>query len=144
MARMTSRSIEVVEQIFDAFNSEKIERILELTHEYFAVEIPPAVSAEPDVYRGHDGMRRYFESFQDAMEEIRFRAERHWEAGETEVVVAMLITARGRRTAIPVEQRTTAVWTIHEHKAMRVKVFASPNEALAAVGLADKASRERP
>ncbi len=133
---MLQQNVEVVRQIFEAFNSEDIDLILSFTHPDFEAEVPPDLSAEPDTYRGQDGMRRYWESFQDAMEEIRFQAERFWDAGEV-VVVAMHITAKGRRTAIPVEQRLAGLWTICDRKAMRVRVYASLPEALQAVGLAE-------
>ena len=121
-------------RVFEAFNSEDIERTLALTDPDFEVAVPPEVSAEPDTYRGHDGMRRYWESFQDAMEEIRFEAVRLWDAGEL-VVVEMQITARGRRTAIAVEQRTAGVWRIHDGRALHVSVYASTSQALEAAGV---------
>jgi ketosteroid isomerase-like protein len=133
---VSDENLEVVRQLFEAFNSEDVDRVLELTHADFEVDIPPSISAEPDVYRGHDGMRRYLASFQDAMEEIRFQPERHWDAGE-DVVVTTKITAKGRRTAIAVEQHTTAVWTIRHGKALRARVFATPGEALAAAGVTE-------
>jgi ketosteroid isomerase-like protein len=129
---MPDENAEVVRQLFDAFNSEDIELILAFTHPEFEVEVPAALSAEPDIYRGHAGMRRYWESFQDVMDEIRFVPERLWEAGET-VVAATHITAKGRQTAIPVEQRFAGVWTICDRKAMRVRVYPSLSEALEAV-----------
>jgi ketosteroid isomerase-like protein len=127
---------EVVRQLYDAFNSEDIELILAFTHPDFEVEVPPALSAEPDIYRGHTGMRRYWESFLDVMEEIRFEPEQLWEAGGT-VVAATRITAKGRQTAIPVEQRFAGVWTICDGKAMRVRVYPSLSGALEAVGLTE-------
>jgi ketosteroid isomerase-like protein len=133
---MSQENVEVVRQIFDAFNSEDIDLILSFTHSDFEVEVPPDLSTEPDTYRGHDGMRRYWDSFRDAMEEIRFQPERFWDAGQV-VVVAMHITAKGRQTAIPVEQRLAGLWTICDRKAMRVRVYASQSEALQAVGLTE-------
>ena len=133
---MSQEDVEVVREIFEAFNSEDIDLILSFTHSDFDVEVPPDLSAEPDTYRGQDGMRRYWDSFRDAMEEIRFQPERFWDAGEA-VVVAMHITAKGRRTAIPVEQRLAGVWTICDRRAIRVRVYASLSEALQAVGLTE-------
>jgi ketosteroid isomerase-like protein len=133
---MSQENVEVVRQIFRAFNSEDIDLILTLTHTDFELEVPPALSAEPDIYRGHDGMRRYWESFQDAMDEIRLQPERLRDAGEA-VVVAMRVTAKGRRTAIPVEQRTTGVWTICDGKVIRIRAYVSLPEALASVGLVE-------
>ena len=133
---MSQEDVEIVRQIFEVFNGEDIELILALTHPDFELEVPPDLSAEPDIYRGHDGMRRYWESFRDAMEEIRIEPEGFWDAGEA-VVVAMRVTAKGRRTAIAVEQRTAGTWTICEGKVIRVRAYASLSEALEAVGLSE-------
>jgi len=108
----------------------RVSRKYILAVEYFSAR-PEAVE-----YRGHAGMRRYWESFQDVMEEIRFVPERLWEAGET-VVAATHITAKGRQTAIPVEQRFAGVWTICDRKAIRVRVYPSLSEALETVGLTE-------
>ena len=130
---MSRQNVEIVRRILEAFNSEDIELILALTHTDFELEVPPALSAEPDIYRGHDGMRRYWESFQDAMDEIRIQPERLRDAGEA-VVVDMRVTAKGRRTAIAVEQRTVGVWTICDGKVIRIRAYASLSEALEAAG----------
>jgi ketosteroid isomerase-like protein len=133
---MSQANVEVVRQIFEAFNSEDIDLILSFTHPDFEVEVPPDLSAEPDTYRGHDGMRRYWETFQDAMNEIRFEAERLW-GSDQGVVVETRVRAKGRQTAIPVEQRPVGVWTICDSKVIRVRAYASLSEALKAVGLTE-------
>jgi uncharacterized protein len=104
-------------------------------HPDFVGEVPPALSAEPDTYRGHPGIRRYFESFQDVMDDIHFQAEQLWDTGES-VVADVRVTAKGRQTGIPVEQRIAQVWTLRDGKAISVRTYASQAEALAAVGLA--------
>jgi ketosteroid isomerase-like protein len=130
---MAPKNAEVVRQVLEAFNSEDIERILTFTHRDVEIEISPEVSTEPDTYRGHDGMRRYFQSFRDAMQEIRFEPERLWDVGAS-VVVALRLTARGRQTAILVEQRSAGVWDICDGKVVRVRSYATPAEAFASVG----------
>jgi ketosteroid isomerase-like protein len=131
---MSTENIEALHEVLEAFNSADIERILRFLHPDFEAVVPPALSPEPDTYRGHDGARRYFESFWEPMDEIRFRPERFWDAGES-VVVAMRLTAKGRRTAIAVEQRFTQVWTFRDGKATRARTYASNAEALKAAGL---------
>jgi ketosteroid isomerase-like protein len=131
---MSRENVERVEEIVNAFNSEDIELILSLTQPEFELDVPPELSAEPDVYRGPDGMRRYWASFKDAMDEIRIEPERLYDAGET-VVIAMRVTAKGRRTAIPVEQRTAGVWTLRDGKVTHIRAYASLSEALRAQGL---------
>ena len=63
-------------------------RILAFAHPDFEAVIHPELSAEPDTYRGHEGVRRYFESFADAMDEVRFEPQRFWDAGDAVVVGA--------------------------------------------------------
>jgi uncharacterized protein len=131
---MSQENVETLRQVFEAFNSGEMGRVLALTHPDFEGEVPPELSAEPDTYRGHEGIRRYFQSFEDAMDDIRFHPERFWDAGDS-VAVAVRLTAKGRQTAIPVEQQFAQLWTIRDGKALRVRAYASPSEALKAVGL---------
>lgn len=129
---MSLENAEVVRQVSAAFNSGDIERILALIDPDFETQVPPQLSAEPDTYRGHDGIRRYFDSFRDAMDEICFHEEELVEVGE-HVVVAMRVTARGRMTGIAVEQRLAQVWTLRDGKAIQVRNYGSLPEALASL-----------
>jgi ketosteroid isomerase-like protein len=131
---MSQQNVDIVRRGLEVFNSEDLERILTFMHPEFEAEVPAELSAEPDTYSGHDGIRRYFESFRDAMDEIRFHPERFWDAGES-VVVAARLTAKGRQTEIPVEQRFAQVWSIRDGRAIGVKTYATVAQALQAVGL---------
>jgi uncharacterized protein len=133
---MSQENVDLIRRGLEAFNSEDMERILAFVDPDFETAVSGELSAEPDTYRGHDGIRRYFESFRDAMEEIRFEPERFWDAGEA-VVVALRLTARGRQTAIRVEQRIAQVWSIRDGRAMGVRTYTSIAEALRAAGLQD-------
>jgi ketosteroid isomerase-like protein len=133
---MPDANVSLVRQLIEAFNSEDIDRVLALAHGDVEIEISPDVSAEPDIYRGHEGMRRYFESFRDVMVDVRFEAEQVWEIDAT-VVVALLLTATGRQTAIVVEQRSAGVWTFREGKLIGIRAYASPADALQAAGLVE-------
>src|SRR3981081_1902049 len=117
---MSRENIDVVRAGFEAFNSGELERILAFTDEDFEAEIPPALSAEPDTYRGHDGVRRYFRSFQEAMVDVHFEGLRFWDAADA-VVVEMRVTAKGKQTAIPVEQRAAQVWRIRDGRAVHIR-----------------------
>jgi ketosteroid isomerase-like protein len=140
---VSQENVEVVRRLFDAFNGGGIDRVIGLVHPEFSAEIPPEISAEPDTYRGHAGIRRYFESFEDVMTDIRFQPERFWDAGDS-VVVAILLSARGKQTGIEVEQRSAGVWTIRDGKVIGSRTYLSLSDALAAVGLSDEASAQAP
>ena len=132
---MSQGNIERLLSGLDAFNSGDVERILTLVDPRFEVTIPGEVSAEPDTYRGHEGVRRYFETFAEAMADIRFAAERVWTAGEEDLVVELRLTATGRQTGIPVEQRVFLVWTVRDGRARKVSTYAALAPALASAGL---------
>jgi ketosteroid isomerase-like protein len=131
---MSEQNVQIVRRALGTWDTGELDPILAMTHPDFIAEVPPEVSAEPDTYRGHDGIRRYLASFQHSMEDIRFEGERFWDAGES-VVVELLLTARGRQTAIAVEQRTAGVWTVRDERIYRIRAYATLAEALAAVGL---------
>jgi ketosteroid isomerase-like protein len=132
--------IEILKEWFKAFSSGDIERIVELTHPDFEGVVPPELSAEPDTYRGHAGIRRYFESFDEVIEEVCFEPERFWDAGGDTVVVSVRMTGRGRRTSIPVEQRNAQVWTVRDGRLRSEITYASLPDALMAAGLPPQAS----
>jgi uncharacterized protein len=133
---MSLETVELVRRGFEAFNSGDIDRILSFTGPDLEIEVPPGLSAEPDTYRGHAGVRRYFQSFDEAMDEVHFQAERFWDAAEA-VVVDVRVTARGKQTAILVEQRAAQLWTIRGGRVIRIRAYASLSEALETIGLAE-------
>lgn len=133
---MSLEKVELVRRGFEAFNSGDIDRILSFTGPDLEIEVPPGLSAEPDTYRGHAGVRRYFQSFDEAMDEVHFQAERFWDAAEA-VVVDVRVTARGKQTAILVEQRAAQLWTIRGGRVIRIRAYASLSEALETIGLVE-------
>ncbi len=125
---------EVVRQLNEAFNAGDIDRTLALIHPDFVTTVPPEFSAEPDTYRGKEGMRRYFDSFHEAMNEIRFEQHDVREVGRL-VVATVRLTAVGRSTGIPVEQRMAQVWSVLDGQALEVRSYPSPEAALRAAQL---------
>ncbi len=132
---MPGGNVELLRRGFEALSSGDLPRVLAFIHPEFEVAIPAAVSAEPDTYRGHEGVRRYLRSFEAEMDEIRFLPERFWEAGDHAVVVALRVTAKGKSTGIPVELRIGQVWTIDDGKATAARVYPDAANALETVGL---------
>lgn len=98
----------------------------------FELTTPPELSAEPDTYRGPEGMRRYFESFYDAMNEVRFKPLDFYQRNEW-VVVPFTMTARGRTTGLVAEQEGVMAWKVRDGLAVRLEVFAELEDALQAI-----------
>jgi ketosteroid isomerase-like protein len=124
---------ELIRQGFDDLAAGGYEALLPLISPDFELTTPPGLAAEPDTYRGPDGMTRYFESFYEAMDEIHFEPHEFREIGDW-VVVPFTLTARGRSTGLEAEQFGVMAWQLRDGLAVRLEVFAELSEALAAVG----------
>jgi ketosteroid isomerase-like protein len=132
---MSQENVEVVKRGFKAFAREGWPALLPFLHPEFEAITSPEVAMEPDTYRGAEGVRRYFESFEEAMEDIRFLPEGEFLDAGDKVVVPFRLAARGKETGIEVEQPAFQVWTVRDGKALRLEVFGARERALAAAGL---------
>ncbi len=139
-AGTAASNVEVMRKGFEDYTRNGYKAMLPLLAPDFELTTPPGLAAEPDTYRGRAGMRRYFESFFEVMEEIRvepkeFREIRDW------VVIPFAMSARGRATGIEAGQEGVMAWRLRDGKAVRCLVFAELEEALAAV--AEAGDRQR-
>jgi ketosteroid isomerase-like protein len=134
---MSSQNVELLQAMLDALNERGVEAMLPYIDPEFEVTVPPSLSVEPDTYRGHEGMRHYFESFADVMDEIRFEADEFFEAGDKVVATTRLIV-RARETGLEVDQHVFQVWTVRDGRAVRAEVYPTKAEALHAAGLDDE------
>jgi hypothetical protein len=79
---------------------------------------------------------QFLAEWPDAWDEWELEGEEYIDAGER---VVAIINQRGRSTAsgIPVEMRFAQVWTLRDGQGIRMEMYASPAEALEAVGLSE-------
>jgi ketosteroid isomerase-like protein len=89
------------------------------------------------VYRGHDGLRRFFRGWHEAWTSIEYDFEELVDAGDEHVIAVVTRHARGRASGAEVERPFALVWTLRRGKVARVVWFLSRAEALEAVGLAE-------
>ena len=128
---MTASNVELVQSGFAAFNEDGVEGILPFFDPEFEATTPPELASEPDTYRGHEGVRRYFDSFYEAMEEIRWEGHSFEEAGD-KVIVDFTLHARGKTTGIDTELRAVQVWELRGEKAIGLQLYPTLEEARAA------------
>jgi ketosteroid isomerase-like protein len=136
MAPSAADNVELVRRGFEAMSEGGVEGMLPFVHAEFEVTTPASLAAEPDTYRGHEGVRRWFDSFYDAVDEIGFEAHDYRAVGE-KVVVPFTMRVRGRSTGIEAEQSAVQVWEIRDDKAFRMEIFATVEEAMEALGAGD-------
>lgn len=112
-----------------------VDSMLEFVHPDFEMVTPPDLAAEPGVYRGHEGVRRWFDSFSEAMDQVRVLATDLTEVeGSDDVVAMMRLEVRGRTTGLEVAQEVVGLCTVSDSKMWRLQFFTTREQALAAAG----------
>jgi ketosteroid isomerase-like protein len=129
---VSQENLEIVRRGFSAFNESGIDGILPLIHPDFEATTPPSLASEPDTFRGEDGIRRWFDSFDEVMDEIRWDPREFHAAGDR-VVVEFTLRARGKTTGLDFGQEAVMVWELRDGKAVRLDLFPTLAEAMAAV-----------
>jgi ketosteroid isomerase-like protein len=128
--------VEVVRELYERINGDDPDSIYELLSEDFRAEVPPSLSAEPDVYEGHAGVRRYMDGFQGHLDDVRFEVLELLQEGDR-VIADMVVKGRGTASGIPVEQASAVVHTIVDGKVARMDIhvdFESARGSLREVG----------
>jgi ketosteroid isomerase-like protein len=130
---VTSSNVELVERGMEAFNAGGIEGILPLIHPDFEATTPPELASEPDTYRGPEGIRRWFDSFDEVMEEIRWDAHSFREVGTDRVLVEFTLRARGKSTGLDFGQEAVMVWSLRDGMAIRLDLYPTLEQAMGAL-----------
>jgi ketosteroid isomerase-like protein len=117
-----TRPLALVREIFERFNSGDRDAWLELLAEDFVAEVPPSMSAEPDVYEGRAGALRYMEAFDGLLEDVRFEPLEFHEHGD-HTIVELLLVGRGVSSGIEVAQRAVVIVSVEEGKVKRMLPF---------------------
>ena len=131
---MSQENVEIMRSAYAALAEGGLEAVIAVADPEFEATTPPSLASEPDTYRGHEGVRRWFGSFGGAMEGVYFEGLEFTSVGD-KVLVETKLHARGRTTGIETEQRAFLVWTLREGMVTRVETFAERGQALEAAGL---------
>ena len=131
---MSHKNIEIVRSAYAALAEQGVEAGLAFMDPQFETTTPPSLASEPDTYRGHEGVRRYFGSFGDALEGVYFVGQEFTAVGD-KVLVDTTMHARGRTTGIEAEQRAFLVFTLRDGLVTSMETFAEQGQALEAAGL---------
>jgi ketosteroid isomerase-like protein len=126
---MSEADLKLARRGFKALEVGDAEGLIDLVHPDFEMTTPASLASEPDTYRGPDGVRRYFDSFYEAMDEISIHAERYEDLGGGRVLTPSTMRARGRTSGLAFEQRVVLIWEIRDGLSYRLHIFATEEEA---------------
>ncbi|MCA1695967.1 MAG: nuclear transport factor 2 family protein, partial [Actinobacteria bacterium] len=102
-------------------------------HELFT----STMRVEGGSHRGVQAFREVLGNFNEAFESWEASVEQVRSIDKERVLVAALMTARGKRGGVPVKQRYGYVVTVRDGKLTRTEGYTSVEEALKAAGLSE-------
>ena len=95
-----------------------------------------AVEGEEGVFRGHDGIRRWWRDLHDHYEDLNTEVLEVRDFGER-LVVVFVVRGRGKGSGIALDTPLAQVVTMRQGKVIEVRDYFSREEALDSVGLED-------
>jgi ketosteroid isomerase-like protein len=135
---MSQENVEIVRQLFDAFNRQDGNAVRDLWT--LEAEWRPAYIGggllEGAAFRGHEGVIEFVELQSETWESVVVEPLEMRDLG-AQVLAEVRLRAVGRASGIPVERITWNVFLLRAGKAATGTVYRRKEEALKAVGLAE-------
>jgi ketosteroid isomerase-like protein len=130
---MSQENVDVVRRSLEAFTSRDVEALRSLNDPRMELDWSESKGWLAGVYRGFDEALRFYEGYFQAFEATLIEPDQFIEAGES-IVVPNIAHQRGR-DGIEVSARGTFVFTLRDHKIIRIRLYQETDDALKAVGL---------
>ena len=133
---MSQENIEAFKRSSEAFNSRDVEAALEeLDPEVeWHPRMAKLVGGEATVSRGHEGVREMLRDLEEAFDEIHGEFAEIRDLGDRLLAIGRLRN-RGKGSGAEVESPVAYVVEFKNRKAIRVRTYLDPKEALEAAGL---------
>ena len=88
----------------------------------------------PDVYEGHEGIRRFLADVHEAWDTFTWEPEELVESGDL-VLSLVHSTGRGRGSGLELDRRAAIIWTVPAERAVSLRFFRDRAAAREAAGL---------
>lgn len=125
---------ELTRKAFAALGEGGVDAMLPYVHPDGEMITPSDMAAEPDTYRGHDGVRRYFDAFYEVMDRVDVDLLSVEELEDGQVVAKLRLMTRGRATGIESGIDAYMLCGFEDGKMRLMRFFVSREAALAAAG----------
>ena len=131
---MSQENVEIVRRGYEHFKA-RGEFLTETLHPDFVWDMSQFRGwPERQVYPGIEGAMQFIADWIDSWDEWTLELDDLCDAGDR-VVAIFRQRGRSKATGLPVEMHFAQVWTLRDGTQIRMEMYASPDEALEAVGL---------
>lgn len=132
---MSGQNVDLVRDAYRAASERDLDRGLASMDQGVELDVS-AINPDQGIYRGPQGIRRYFEEVWELSEEFAFEVEEAVEMGDGErVVVTLRARMVGAASGAEVIQTYGAVWRIVDGKVTEISLYPGPAEARRAAGI---------
>jgi len=133
---MSEEDVEVVRQVFDAFNRRDW-AAWESHHRPDVLWSNPPEAPDSGIKRGVGSIRRVFEDLLETGDAWHVEVDSVEAVGKGRVLMRGRSVFVGRVSGFPVEDRLFALFDLEDNRVRRVQTFRSTGEALKAAGLSE-------
>ena len=133
---MSQENLEVVRRASEALNEGDIDALLAFCHDDFELDMSDRV-LNPETYRGHEGVRRFYAEVHDAWERYVWEPEELHDTGDL-VVALVRARGRGRGSGLEVDRKAAMTWRLRDGRASELRFFRDREAALEAAGLGSR------
>jgi ketosteroid isomerase-like protein len=130
---MSQENVENVRSIYEAFNRREWDAVFRDTTPDVELTTPPG-GPNSGTYRGREECEGYLRELITPFEASAIQPEEFFERGD-QVAVVYKVRARPKGSSAEIEIRNGALWTIRGGKAVSLRFFSKPQEALEAAGV---------
>jgi uncharacterized protein len=132
---MSQENVKLVGLAHERLNEGDIGGLIALCDRDFELDMSARI-LNPRTYRGHEGIRRFYDEVSEVWEEFRWEPLRFLDAAD-KVVVLLHSHGRGRGSGMEMARDAAMVWTVHEDRVVSVRFYIDQAEALEAAGLSE-------
>ena len=128
---MTSANVDIIRRGLDAYNRGDVEAVLE-TADPDIEFIPLRSLVVGGSYRGHEGIRRFFEDLDEEWE-TRVIGDADFREREDSVLLLGEFEAKGKASGMQVHSPVAWLFDLRAGKVVRMRAYSSQEEALRAI-----------
>ena len=128
-----SRRIEIVRRAHEALNGRDVQALLAECDPEFRLDMADRV-LNPEVYEGHEGIRRFLADVHEAWETFTWEPEELMESGDL-VLSLIRSLGRGRGSGLELDRSAAMLWIVPAERAVSLRFFRDRASAREAAGL---------
>jgi uncharacterized protein len=133
---MSEFAIEFARRGYEAFNERGVDAILDfLEPDIEWVNLAPG--ALSGTYKGHDGVRKFFEELYQNWEGVQLNPEEFIAVEDRYVLVLLRVWAKGKVSGVSGDAPVAMLWTVGRTGAAQVRIYYNRREAMEAAGLTE-------